>query len=113
MGTLGTDYLCNGKIVALMSCDGDFKIRSKKDAQAFFDMKKDGPVNATDGEFYWNTTTTDYYLSVNGNTRNVYSRPMFARGDIFFPYCQVTDPVEAIWKTRKYINRKWFNREAY
>ena len=103
----------NERIMALMSYSGDFKIRSKKDAQAFLEMRKDGPVHATNGEYYWMDADNDYYLAVRGESRNVYSRPRWARGDIFFPYCQEINPLETIWATRKYINRKWFNREAY
>lgn len=107
------DIFGNERIAALMSYSGDFKIRSKKDAQAFFDMKKEGPVHATDGEFYWWDADNDYYLEVRGEYRGVYSRPRFARGNIFFPYCEEINPVGVIWATRKYINRKWFSREAY
>lgn len=95
---------------SIMMSNYGFKIKSKADAQAFFDMKKGGAVSASDGEFYWNTTTTDYYLAVKGDKRSVFSRPMFERGNIFAPYVQVLDPVETIWKTRKWINAKWFTK---
>jgi len=99
------------RIVALMSCKGDFKIRSKKDAQAFFDMKKEGAVHATNGEYYWHDGEMDYYLAVKENYRKVFQRFMSERGNIFSPYWEVLDPVETIWKTRKYINAKWFSNE--
>ena len=100
-----------GEVMGLMMCDYGFKIKSKADAKAFFEMKKHSKVSASDGEFYWSDGKEDYYLEVRKDYRGVYSRPCWARGDIFFPYCQELDPLDVIWKTRKYINAKWFTRE--
>ena len=90
---------------------GDFKIKSKKDAEAFFKMEKNSVVNASDGEYYWSDGVKDYYLDVNGDSREVYERLVTERGNIFSPYWQVLDPVDVIWKTRKFINNKWFWKE--
>lgn len=97
--------------IAIMGCQYGWKIRSKKDAEAFFKMEKGGVVNASDGEFYWCDDEKDYYLSVDGKKREVYQRYKSERGNIFSPYWQVLDPVETIWRTRKYINARWFTND--
>lgn len=96
-------------IYGLIIYTNGFKIRSKDDAKAFFKMKKGSHVEASDGDFYWDDGKHDYYLRVKGNGRDVFSRPVFERGNIFSPYFQEQDPVTVIWNTRKYINRKFFS----
>ena len=105
------ENIFGGRIMALMGHDYGWKIRSKKDAEAFFKMEKGGKVSASDGEFYWADDQFDYYLSVKGKSREVFRRFKSERGNIFSPYWQVLDPVETIWKTRKYINAKWFTND--
>ena len=97
----------------IMMFKSDFKIKSKKDAEAFFKMEKGSIVQASNGEYYWCDGVFDYYLSVSGEHRGVYERNISERGDVFSPYFQVLDPVDVIWKTRKYINAKWFWKERY
>lgn len=96
--------------MAIMMSNWGFKIKSKADAEEFFMMKKGGKVSASEGEFYWTDGETDYRLEVGKNNfREVATRPVCMRGNIFNPYFIEEDPVSIIWKTRKYINKKWFD----
>jgi len=83
-----------------------FKIRSKNDAKRFLYMVEERGFGKSSGEIYWFDDRNDYCLYVN--RQEVGSRPQFARGNIFFPYLIETDPVEIIWKTRRWINAQKF-----
>ena len=83
-----------------------FKIRTKSDASRFLDMVDERGFGKGDGEIYWYDDRNDYCLYVK--RKQVGSRPQFARGNIFFPYLIDDNPLEIIWKKRKYINQQLF-----
>ena len=57
-------------------------------------------------DFYFHDEVHDYYI--NPQMHLVFSRPQFCRGNMFDPYFQVLDPVDTIWRCRKYINAQHF-----
>lgn len=92
---------------------GDFKIRTKSDAKAFLQMATRRDIFcAVPDELYWNDGKTDYCLDTKDET--VSERSVTERGNIFSPYFCDNDEHEAvntIYKTRKYINARWFNED--
>ena len=84
-----------------------FKVRSKADAVKLLNMIDDPDFGRCEAELYWHDDHSDYYISPKH--REVYERPIFCRGNIFNPYVQEPDPIETIWKTRKYINAQIFS----
>lgn len=89
----------------------DFKIRKKADAKKLLNMIDESDFGHAEQDFYWHDDEYDYYISPK--RKEVYSRPIFCRGNIFNPYCQELNSLETIWKTRKFINAQWFTREAW
>lgn len=77
-------------------------IKTKDDAKYFIDHFQ--------GDIYVEGDGEDINLSSDKKKDGtkvfrVCTRPIKARGDIFFPYFETTDdPVDAVYKYRKYIN---------
>ena len=92
------------RIKAVFIWPAFFKIKSKADAEKMLNM-------ATNTELYWHDDQYDYYLMRFPDGPEVARRPLFERGNIFSPYLVLTDPVQAIWDTRKYINHQIFSDE--
>ena len=92
------------RIKAVFIWPAFFKIKSKADAEKMLNM-------ATNTELYWHDDQYDYYLMRVKDVPEVARRPLFERGNIFSPYLVLTDPVQAIWDTRKYINAQIFSRD--
>lgn len=88
-----------------------FKIKSKADARKLLNMKNESDFGHCETDFYWTDGERDYYISPGEQL--VYQRFCSERGNPFSPYWQVLDPVETIWKTRKYINDQYFCRERW
>lgn len=88
-----------------------FKIRSKKDAEHFLSATDSYDFGRVEQEVYWHDDVYDYCLYPK--SKEVGERPIWARGNIFHPYLIETDPVETIWKTRKYINAQLFTEEGW
>lgn len=86
-----------------------FKIRSKADAEKLLNMGTDPDFGRCEQEFYWHDEKNDYYI--DPKRCEVFSRPLFCRGNIFNPYCQEVNAVDTIWKTRKCINAQHFPAE--
>ena len=90
----------------------DFKIRTQEDAKRFLHMVNDPDFGRYDGELYWTDGETDFCL--NAAEASVSTRSVTERGNIFSPYFCDNDEheaVNAIYKTRKYINARWFNED--
>lgn len=71
-------------------------IRCKKDAEKF--------LNSFRGEIYITVPGNDMCIYRRGDQTDVSIRPLRERGNIFSPYLVLDDPVEAIYKNRKYVN---------
>ena len=83
-----------------------FKIRSKADARKLLNMREESDFGYAEQEFYWHDDEYDYCIYPKRKT--VARRPISCRGNIFNPYLVLKDPVEVIWKNRKYINAQRF-----
>lgn len=96
----------------LFGYTGNFKIRSKADAEKFLNMASDPDFMKYDGALYWSDGKDDYCL--DAASARVSTRPVAWRGNIFNPYFDDGKGyVDLIWKTRKHINAKWFTPERW
>lgn len=84
-----------------------FKIRSKKDAEQFLNCHNESDFCYAEQEVYWNDGKDDFCLYPDD--KSVGYRSMSERGNIFSPYLILDNPVEVIWKNRKYINKQLFS----
>lgn len=84
-----------------------FKIRSKADAAKLLNMVNESDFGHAEAEFYWHDDDNDY--CIYPKSKQVGQRPKFARGNIFFPYLILDNPVDVIWKNRKLINSQHFS----
>lgn len=92
----------------------DFRIKTKKDAERFLNMASDPDFAKFNGELYWSDGETDYCL--DAKSASVSERPVSCRGEIFSPYFddgKKESYINTIWRTRKYINAKWFTEERW
>lgn len=83
-----------------------FKIRKKADAEKLLNMASESDFGHCDSEFYWCDDKYDY--CIYPKRKEVGFRSQRERGNIFSPYFIVENPVDTIWKTRKYINWQYF-----
>lgn len=90
---------------------GNFKIKSKKDAERFLNMfADDGFICGKDTLLYWSDGEEDYCLTAA--SASVATRPVAERGNIFSPYFdEGKGYIDLIWKTRKHINKRFFSKE--
>lgn len=86
-----------------------FKIKSKNDAERLLNATDSADFGHAESDVYWCDDKYDYCLYTAD--KEVGFRLKSERGNIFSAYLIVTDPVETIWKTRKYINSQIFSRE--
>ena len=86
-----------------------FKIRSKKDAEHFLNCHDSSDFGHAEEDIYWCDEKNDYCLYPK--YKRVGVRSQRERGNIFSPYLILENPVEVIWKTRKYINWQLFNED--
>ena len=83
-----------------------FKIRTKADAEKFLNAGTDPDFGRVEEEIYWSDDTKDYCLYPV--MKEVGFRSQRERGNIFAPYIIVDNPVDVIWKTRKWLNWQLF-----
>ena len=74
-----------------------------------YSISKEHPFS-TSCDVYWTDGVTDYCFYYESG--DVGTRPVWARGDIFHPYCvDSRDNLKIVWNTRKYINAQVFSRD--
>lgn len=74
------------------------KIKDMVTAKEFADSFKGGPL-------YIMGDKEDICLEMFKGEFSVATRPACGRGDVFFPYFMLEDPIKGVYKYRKYINR--------
>lgn len=83
-----------------------FKIKSKADAEKFLNAHNESDFGHAESDIHWCDGEYDYWLEPK--EKRVVVRSVEERGNIFALCFECVDPVETIYRTRKYINSQVF-----
>lgn len=87
----------------LVACYRPIIIKTKADAEKF--------LKSFSGCAYITGGLNDLCIEKHDGRVIVSSRTPKARGDIFFPYCEVPNAINTIYKYRKYVNAQLTRRD--